>query len=243
MTRTTMTLRCAYFLTTTCAVLLLASFEREPPKPPVDAKSAPAPAPVKEPPKPDPTGLDRTKAASQSMESVRAELQKGKLQIDSTLSALASVVKEAEGNPKPSFDSFVKGLGELETQAAAARMRADDMRINGQAYFDGWAKDLKAISSESVRDVASERMEDLKENYDEITKASAKVKETYQPFITQLTEVRKALQNDLTAKGIDQISGQAKKAKKNGEDVNEAIDALNEKLNQLAERIAGTKKR
>lgn len=176
------------------------------------------------------------------MESVRGELQKVKLQIDTTLSALASVIAEAEGKPRPYFESFVKGIGELETQAATARKRAEEMRTHGQAYFDGWVKDLKAISSESVRDIASERIEDLKENYDEITTTTAKVGEAYQPFISHLTEVRKTLENDLTAKGIAQISGPAKQVDENGAAVKEAIDELNEKLDQLVERISGTKK-
>src|SRR5262249_45239391 len=149
--------------------------------------------------KPEPTGLDRATQASQSMEGVRAELQKGKLLIDSTISALGTVVKESEGTPRPYFEAFVKDLGDLQTQAATARQRADDMKARGTAYFDGWAKDLNSISSETVRDIASERMEDLKENYDEITEASAKVRDAYQPFITQLTELRKALETDLTA--------------------------------------------
>ena len=46
-----------------------------------------------------------------------------------------------------------------------------------------------------------------------------------------------------TAKGIEQLSGQAEKAHDNGDDVKEAIDDLNEKLDQLADRISGTKKR
>jgi len=238
----TMTLRYAYLITTICAVPLIAGCERK--GPPAEAKTTPAP-PAKEPEvkKPDPTGLDRATQATQSLESVRAELQKGKLQIDSTLAALTSVVKEAESNPKPSFDAFVKNMGDLETQAAAARMRADDMRIHGQAYFEGWSKDINAIRSESVKEAASERMEDLKENYDAITAASTKLKEAYQPFISQLPEVKKSLENDLTAKGIDRISGQVDKAKKNGENVKEAIDDLNEQLNKLAERISGAKKK
>jgi uncharacterized phage infection (PIP) family protein YhgE len=224
----TMTLRCACFLTATCVLPLLAGCKREAV---VDAKSAP-----------EPSGLERTMQAAQSMESVRGELQKGKLQIDATLAALASVIAEAEGKPRPYFESMVKGIGELETQAAAARKRADEMHTRGQAYFDGWVKDLKAISSESVRDVAAERLEDLKASYDEITEASAKVGKAYQPFISQLTEVKKTLDNDFTAKGIEQLSDQAKQASKNGDEVKEAIDELNEKLNELSERIAGTKK-
>jgi len=237
---------CASCLAATCAALLLmAGCERQPSKASAEEKtpSAVESRPVPEPKKPEPTGLDRAKQASQSMEDVRAELQKAKLQIDSTLSALGNVVKDSEGNPKPYFEAFVKGLGDLEAQAATARQRADDMRAHGSAYFDGWAKDLKSISSETVRDIASERMEDLKENYDEITEASAKLREVDKPFISQLTEIRKALETDMTAKGIDQISSQADKAKKNGEEVKEAIDAVNEKLNQLAERISGSKKR
>lgn len=240
MAGTTTTLKWACFLITSCAVPLLTSCERESTS---DAKPASAPAPAPAPaPKPDPTGVERTTQASQSMEGVRGELQKGKLKIDSTLSALASVVKEAEGKPRPFFDSFQKGLGELETQAAAARTRADEMKSHSEKYFEGWVKDLGKISSESVKEIAEERLGDLKENYKEITEASAKVGEAYKPFISHLKELEKALATDLTAKGIEHLSDQADKAKSDGEGVKEAIDDLNHKLDQLAERLSGSKK-
>src|SRR5262245_62778944 len=85
-------------------VLLMVGCEREPSKAEAEAKTPPVVEKQPEPKKPEPTGLDRSAQASHSMESLRAELQKGKLQIDTTLSALGNVVKDAEGNPKPYFE-------------------------------------------------------------------------------------------------------------------------------------------
>lgn len=176
-----------------------------------------------------------------TLQTFRAEIEKGKAQIDLTLGALSSLVKNADANPRPDYDEFLKQLMALDAQAAAIRSRADDMRARGKTYFAAWEKQLSSIQSKALQELAAKRREELTKDYEEVTQATTAAKEAYQPFVADLKDMQKVLANDLNAAGIKSLSAKITKAAADGKTVKERASVVVKTLEDIASIYASGK--
>jgi len=164
----------------------------------------------------------------------QAELGKGQAQIDVTLAALDAVVEAAAGEPRPKYEQLVKEIGTLDTIATSLGKKRAAMEAKGAAYFQEWEKQLAAIETDSVREVAAKRKEELAKNYQLVTDATVAASEAYTPFMADLQDIQKVLANDLNAEGITSLAATIEKSKKDGGVVKEKVDALVKELAKIA---------
>ena len=66
----------------------------------------------------------------------RDEIVKGKTAIDNTVLALDQIAASANTDPRKAFEQFSKAVDDLESIANKAKKRGEDMREQGQAYFN-----------------------------------------------------------------------------------------------------------
>jgi hypothetical protein len=147
-----------------------------------------------------------------------------------TVKSLEAIVANADGDLKLQFDRFVNSLAALEAQEAVARGRREGVTSQGAAYFSAWEKQLTETGSAEIRMIAGERHEKLRGDYDAVLGLLKAGQKAYDPFMSDVRDLKKVLANDLNAAGVKAVAPQIEKVKEKARAVNEHIDKLSAEL-------------
>ena len=174
---------------------------------------------------------DESKQAVGSIHATRQELVKAKQEIQQANAALDKLT--AGGNLQQSFTQFTKEVAEVNAGGKRARARAQDMRERGRQYVTNWEKEMDQISNPELKAGAQQRRASVKQNYDSITAAAQTARDAYDPYLRDLQDIQRALANDLTPAGVDAAKPAIDKAKANGETLQQRLDALIARLDEV----------
>src|SRR6185295_15835782 len=87
-------------------------------------------------------GYNLADKAGKGIAEFRDEIVDVKKAVDTTMSALGKIVAQASVDPRKAFKEFDKSVPRIDSAAAKARKRAEDMKERAKQYFDAWEKDL-----------------------------------------------------------------------------------------------------
>ena len=96
-------------------------------------------------------GYKRADTASNSIDTMRAEIVTGQKQIEATVSAMNKVIASASANPRPAYKAFTKELGKTENQAKKVSKRAAEIKSQGRAYFKAWEAEFEKVASPELQ--------------------------------------------------------------------------------------------
>jgi hypothetical protein len=164
----------------------------------------------------------------------REEITNGKKAIDDTMTALGQVAATANKNPREAFQQFSKSLANLESAAEKARKRGAEMKEQGQAYFAQWEKQMNDVKNPEIRNLAMQRKAKLQETFDSIKKYTEPLKAQFDPWLSDLKDLRTYLSNDLTVTGVDAAKSLFAKTQAEGMEVQKSMNALVAELNTIA---------
>lgn len=181
-------------------------------------------------------GYERASETGSGIETLKTELTAAKQQLDVSVSALDKVVTAED--PSAPYEEFVDALADMEGQADTIRAQAEDVREAGDAYFADWDAKLASFKSDELRAKSEKRRADLVKSYDEINATSQKTKETYEPLMVNLNDIKDYLGLDLSATSIGDIGDQVRRVKDDAGKVQESIDELVAALDRLSSQLA-----
>ena len=164
----------------------------------------------------------------------REEISKAKTAVDQTVTDLGQVSVSANTNPRKAFEAFTKSLSNLESAANHAKASAADMKAKGQAYFDQWEKQLAEIHDPKIKQLAMDQKAKLKASFDDIRKYAQPLQEQFDPWLSDLKDLRTYLNNDLSVSGVDAAKSLFTKTQAEGLEVQKSMDALIGELNTVA---------
>lgn len=164
----------------------------------------------------------------------RDEITKTKAAVDETVKCLGQVAVTADTNPRQAFEKFTKSIGSLQSASDKAKKRAEDMKSRGKAYFEGWEKELSQINNPEIKALAQDRRAKLQTAFDSIRTVSAPLKEQFDPWMSDLSDLQKYLSSDLTVSGVDAAKELFAKTQAEGLQVQKSMDALVAELNTVA---------
>jgi hypothetical protein len=170
-----------------------------------------------------------------------AEIVQGKQAIDATMKALDQIALSASTDPRKAFDQFDKAVSTLESVAAKARKRGAEMQAQGQAYFKQWEEQLTLLQNPEIRKLAETRKAQLQETFSSIRKYSEPLKAQFDPWMSDLKDLRTFLGNDLTIAGVDAAKSLFAKTKSSGAEVQKSMDGLVAELNSIAAALTPAK--
>jgi chromosome segregation ATPase len=171
----------------------------------------------------------------------REEITNGKKAIDATMTSLGAVATSANSDPRKPFEQFSKDVANLESTANKIKKRAEDMRAQGQAYFDQWEKQLAEVKNPEIQRLAAERKAKLKETFESVKKYTEPLKAQFEPWMSDLKDLQKYLSNDLTVAGVDAAKSLFTKTTEGGLEVQKSMDGLVSELNTIAATITPAK--
>jgi hypothetical protein len=164
----------------------------------------------------------------------RAEIANAKQAIDNTMKGLDQIALSATTDPRKPFEVYSKSLANLESVAAKARKRGEEMKARGQAYFAQWEQQLAQVQNPEIRKLAEQQKAKLQTTFDSIRKYTEPLKAQFDPWLSDLKDLQKYLSNDLTVSGVDAAKPLFAKTRAEGVEVQKSMDALVAELNTVA---------
>ncbi len=179
-------------------------------------------------------GYKQADKTGEGIAEFREEVTKTKQAVDDTVKSLGQVAVTANTNPREAFTQFSKSLANLESAAAKARKRGQEMKEKGQAYFADWEKQLAQMNNPEIKNLAVQQKAKLQATFDSIKKVAEPLKAQFDPWLSDLKDLQKYLSNDLTVSGVDAAKGLFAKTQAEGFEVQKSMDALVAELNTVA---------
>ncbi len=176
------------------------------------------------------SGYKKSDSTTAKMDSLKAELLLGKAQIGKTVTALNSVVAQANQDPRKAFETFAKEVKRTDSQAKKISSRARDMKKQGAAYFKKWESEFKKIASPELQTRFEQRKAVVEAEYKKISGASDQLSEHYSAFMSNIEDIQRVLSIDLTSANISAISDIVQKTTTESKTINslvqQYVDAL-----------------
>jgi hypothetical protein len=164
----------------------------------------------------------------------RDEVIHVKRAVDVTLRSMDQIEIAADTDPRKAFEKFSGNLAALESAAVKAEKRGQDMKAQGKAYFAQWETQLAQLQNPQIKQLAEERKAKLWDAFDSIKKVAEPLKAQFDPWLSDVNDLQKYLNNDLTIAGVDAAKSQFVKTKADGLEVEKSMDALVAELNSIA---------
>jgi len=148
-----------------------------------------------------------------SMGETRNEVIATRDQLQSTVDALDALVKQKEGDLKPGYDGFVQQVSKTQATAELTKSRAKKMETDAKMHFEGWQKEIDGVANESLRKKGQKRLDNVQKSYNRTIATLQGASTGFEPFLSDLGDVKKILANDLTKDGLKSIRSTVSQAK------------------------------
>ena len=181
------------------------------------------------------TGFDRSANIADTMSKQVTGLQEAKPQVDAMLASLEGLTR-AEGDMRPAFKKFSETLGDTEKAAARARKSSQTLREKEAEYFAEWQRQAAEITNPQIKAATQARQAEVKRNLESLSQTGRTAGEAYEPFISNMKDIRTYLSNDLTPGGVKRLEPTIEKARRDGAALQKALDDFN----QASQRVQAT---
>jgi hypothetical protein len=188
------------------------------------------------------TGYEKANSTSVTVEKAAREIHRGNGQIDAVLFALSSLVNNPEADIKPQFAKFDSALGKLESLADDVNEQTAAMQVQGSDYFRTWDAELAKIQNEDIRGRSADRKIAVAARFDKVRVSYVNTKAAFQPFMSDLKDIRTLLATDLTVAGVASIKSVANKAQSNVTPLRESMSALEADFKALGVSLSTSSK-
>jgi len=173
----------------------------------------------------------------QKIESLRADCATGRRQVTVTLEELNRLrVKDVD--LRPQFEKFKAELVKMEERAQNGRNRADAMKAKGEEFFADWEQQVRSIQNPDIRKAAENRLVKRKKSYNKILAAMQEAKAELVPFMSNLNDLKKMFDGELTASSVASAKDLIRQANWHGTDVNESLTDVEKELDRVAAELA-----
>ena len=176
-----------------------------------------------------------------SIEQVRADLVtlNGEL-----LAASGSLqrVKDSQKNPEElanAIRAFSAQTSGLEARSESIRKNALSMKTRTKEYHDAWLKELESMGNPALKEKASKRFQDVKEEFDKIIDTGDDAKRSFVPFVADLKDVKTYLEADSTPEAVKSLSNTIWKLGIRAHSVSGDIQSVIQQIDRTLEKSPG----
>ncbi len=113
------------------------------------------------------------------------------------------------GNLEKIYDSLKSDFDRSSTKAEDVRKRVKDVESVGNDLFAEWEKELKDISSASLRDKSRSQLRDTRRRYDELLTALKRAESSMEPVLAQFRDQVLFLKHNLNAQALSSLQKEA----------------------------------
>jgi len=184
------------------------------------------------------SGVSRTSKTMADTADTRLRLDKAKVQIDKTLAALSGLANPETKNLLKQYKIFVKEVKVVESWEKKVAARAKTMRANREAMLKKWEEELGAFANEELRRRSKQRRAERVKMFNSLADIMTDTKKVYDPFYSDLKDMQRYLDVDLTRGSVQSISDLIDATNEHGKEVREWIDKAIYALNKLEREMS-----
>ena len=159
-------------------------------------------------------------------------------QLKATLAAITAMTKQTKGDLRPAYKAYCEEVKKTEAAAAWTRTRVIWMAGDGRKYFQDWQTTIDGISNPSLKKKAQKRLDSVKASYDKVETSLKEAGEKFKPFLSDLSDITKALATDVTAGGVKAIKGTVSSANWNLQYVDKAAKAALKEMDKMQKALS-----
>src|SRR3954471_23190632 len=100
------------------------------------------------------------------------------------------------------------------------------MRGNGQAYINKWQNEMDTIQDPTIKANLAQRRDAVRANFESIRNSASSARDAYDPFLSDLKQIQKALQIDQSPAALPGLKPAFGKAHVDGATLKQRITAL-----------------
>jgi hypothetical protein len=177
-----------------------------------------------------------------SVRETRAEALQTSEQLKATLGAITALTKQKEGDLRPAYQTFVGQVARTQAAAKVTATRVSWMSGDGRKYFTDWQKTIDGIANESLRKKAQKRLSAVQKDFDALQASLQLAGDKFMPFLSDLSDIQKALATDVTAGGVKAIRSTVKSANWNHQFVDDAINSALKTMDKMQKALSSQAK-
>jgi chromosome segregation ATPase len=167
-------------------------------------------------------------------------IAKGSSQIDDALAALNNLVSDPQTNLTEQYTAYVTSVDNLDATAKDVAAKNEAMQAQGAAYFEGWDNEIATMQNEDIRNRSETRRNEVAARFARIGQQYAAARAAFQPFMSDLHDVQKALSTDLTSGGLAAIKDTAAKSTQDAVPLKETLARLSDQFRDLSKAMSPT---
>ncbi len=176
---------------------------------------------------------EMAQAAKARMDATRSEVAKIRNQVGLTLEEL-NRLQLGSVELRPQFQKYAGELAKMEEQAQVAKDRVASMEEKGQAFFQAWEDQIKSMANPDIREQAQKRYAKRVKSYNKIVKAMTDARDELKPFLSDLNDIKKMLDSELSRESVKSAKNLCKQANWHGEDVVESLKDVETELDRVS---------
>lgn len=179
---------------------------------------------------------------AQSIKDAQVEATRTSEQLKATLSTITALTKQKKGDLRPAYDAFSVEVTKTESAAVITKDRAHWMATDGQQYFQEWQKSVNEIANPSLQKKSQKRLNTVKASYDKVEASMQLASDKFKPFLSDLSDMQKALASDVTPAGVKALSGTVRDANWSYKSVDKAIQSAIKEMGKMQKALSSEAK-
>jgi hypothetical protein len=148
-----------------------------------------------------------------AMRDTRDEIGQTRDQLQTTVDSISALVSQKKGDLRPAYEQFEAQVAKTQAGAAATRARAQRMETEAATHFSAWRTELDTINNAKIKAKGVKRLEAVEKSYNRVTKQIQEAAEKFDPYLSDLADMKKMLANDLSPSGVKALRGTVGDAK------------------------------
>jgi exonuclease VII large subunit len=183
-------------------------------------------------------GESERSSMSVSIEDVRTDVDAVQNQSDQAVAALVRLQHAQAGTDlKPLFKDYSDAVANADSQEKKLKQRSSDMAKRKDEYIQSWDKQLTADQDPDLKSQGEQRVDKVKETFDEALSGINTAQSQVDPLIDHLKQIQSSLSYDLTDAGVSSISKSVANAKSAVADADQALGKARRQLHEASATI------
>lgn len=181
--------------------------------------------------------LQRAEDMYSSLETVDSNINEIVQQIDAINNSLNDLVDSDQSNLRRSFDRYSESVTTIKGMENGFVENTERMKSNAQAYFNNWDEGGRQYNNPEIQARSDERRSELGNAYEKIEANTVGLREAFQAYVSDISEIESFLSNDLTSQGIESMRSTANTSIRNGDNLKEELETLQTAIRETRSKM------
>jgi hypothetical protein len=173
-----------------------------------------------------------------NLQAIATRLEMAGRQMDIAVTELDGLVNNPQPDLRPQFDRFSAAVGQLHPLATNVVKADAELQARSKLHAQNWDKELAAIQNETIRASAQARKLEVTGQFDTVHNTCLSVQTALGPVQSDLRDLQRYLNSDLTMGGLATIKDTATRVARNAAPARESVSKLVGELRNLGISMA-----